>query len=118
MTKLFVSNAFSMNMVSASIADKPFDMLVTPVTSPDEFFDGTDVVECMSNQATCDLFNLYATKHQVVAESNPVSLDIGDTLLVMQYNGPRLEKGLTSIPSGGTVRFFIVEVAAANLGAE
>jgi hypothetical protein len=114
MTKLFVSNAFSMNMIASSIADQPFDMQITPVMSPDEFFDGTDVVECLSNQATCDLFNVYSTEHKVVAENNTVSLDYGDSMLVMQYNGPRLEKGLTSLPAGGTVRFFIVEIVQAS----
>lgn len=118
MTKLFVSNAFSLNMLAASINNKPFDLLVTPVDSPDAFFDGSSVVECMSNQATCDLFNLHCKTHQVTAESNNVSLEFGDSMLVMQYNGPRLEKGLTALPVGGTVRFYTVEVAEPTFASE
>lgn len=118
MNKLFVSNAFSLNMLAPSISSKPFDLLVTPLDSPDSFFDGSEVIECMSNQATCDLFNLHCKAHQVSAEANNVSLEFGDSMLVMQYNGPRLEKGLTSLPVGGKVSFYIVEVAEPTFASE
>lgn len=104
----YISNAFSFNMIGH---DKAFDLLVTPVSSPDEYTlsDGSLLV-AMSNQATCDLFNLHSPNLQVSPTDTVVSLAPGDSMLVMQYNGPRLEKGLTSIPAGGNLRFFIVEV--------
>lgn len=113
--KSYISNAFSMNMISDELDD--FDLIVTAVDRSDLTHDYADFVEnssfCISNQATCDLFTV-ATGIKAVANRADIKLGIGDTILVFQYNGTRLEEGLTKIPEGGKLRMFLVEVSSAG----
>lgn len=38
------------------------------------------------------------------------SLRPGDSILVAQYNGPRLPEGATSLPEGAKIRWYLIEV--------
>lgn len=113
--KSYISNAFSMNMISDELDD--FDLIVTAVDRSDLEHDYADFMKnalfCISNQATCDLFTA-VTGFKAVANRADINLDIGDTILVFQYNGPRLKEGLTKIPEGGKLRMFLVEVSSAG----
>lgn len=113
--KSYISNAFSMNMISDELDD--FDLIVTTVDRSDLTHDYADFVEnasfCINNQATCDLFTV-VTGIKAVANRADIKLAIGDTILVFQYNGTRLEEGLTKIPEGGKLRMFLVEVSSAG----
>ena len=107
--KVYLSNAFSFNMVEGM--DKAFDMEVTQLTIGDvsEALEAeSNLVVSMSNQATCDLFNAL-TGNKIQAHKENMQFEDGDKLIVMQYNGPRLDPGLTALPEGGKVKFFCVD---------
>ena len=112
--KSYISNAFSMNMIRDGLKD--FDLLVSTVDQEDlchyaDFMENSAF--CINNKPTCELFKL-VTGLEVVPNRCDIHLDIGDTMLVFQYNGTRLEEGLTKIPEGGKLRMFLVEVSSAG----
>lgn len=115
MKKSFISNAFSFNMLAESAVNQPFDMLCTPMTPAEFFSEHPNPFISMSNKATCDLFNLNSDR-KIAPDRNNVSMNFGDVILVMQYNGPRLEEGLQDLPSGGTLNFYMVELVQPNFG--
>jgi hypothetical protein len=115
--KNYISNAFSMNMIATE--ESEFDLLVETIDRhcTTSFFSFLkDFLEtasfCIGNQATCDLFQV-VTGVECVANRSDIQLNIGDSILVFQYNGPRLEQGLTEIPEGGKVRMYLVTMALA-----
>jgi len=117
MKKTYLTNAFSFNMVD-QIGTVEFDMLVDVVTSSamrehveDSVKEGSLCIS-MSNQATCDLLNAIIGG-SIAPEKGNVDAKIGDTVLIMQYNGPRLYNGAKNIPEGGKVRFYKVQIAEA-----
>ena len=112
--KNYISNAFSMNMIATE--ESEFDLLVETIDKHDMTSFLTDFLEtasfCIGNQATCDLFQV-VTGFECVANRSDIQLNIGDSILVFQYNGPRLEQGLTKIPEGGKIRMYLVTMALA-----
>lgn len=117
MNKVYISNAFSFNMIAASLGEE-FDMECTVLNGSDvkTFLDSSvgQKVVSMSGQATCDLFKL-KTGVNISADRNNITLVHNDVILVMQYNGPRLEEGLTDMPKGGNLKFYAVRVFDAEL---
>ena len=53
---------------------------------------------------SCELINSLTG---LSLEKNRITnkVDIGDVLIIAQYNGPRLEEGATSLPEGATLVF-------------
>ena len=49
-----------------------------------------------------------------VGERLSVSIDVGDTVVVGQYSGPRLPEGATALPEGATIKFMVVQVLPRN----
>ena len=46
----------------------------------------------------------------VPANRTTVSLETGDTVLIGQYQGPRLSEGATTLPEGATIKWCLVTV--------
>lgn len=107
--KLFISNAFSFNMIpSMECLDMEVDAISTSkVKEVISEFEKSDVVVSMSGQATCDLFKSL-TGETVEFVSNKIEVRDGDKMLVMQYNGPRLDVGANEVPRNGSCRFLMV----------
>lgn len=124
MKKLYISNAFSFNMISPALG-LSFDLiterydahevksLIDIKTNPPKGIEPVLPIVSMSGEATRDLFNA-KTGLNVNADHNNIVLNDGDSILVMQYNGPRLEAGLTEVPVGGSLKFFMVYVEKAT----
>lgn len=106
----FVSNAFSFNMVEEAVISEGFDMLVDQVdVSAVSKVIGNDAKFSMSARATETLFQSL-TGVAVTVPRNPIKLTYDDSLLVMQYNGPRIPDGCTAIPVGGSIKFLMVTI--------
>lgn len=113
--KLYISNTFSFNMISEH-ASNQLDLLLDELEADEvvKWIERTKVtpVVNMSNPSTVQLFNAVVGANIQPSKADVV-LDSGDTMLVMQYNGPKLEGELTKVSSGGKLRFFFVEVRKA-----
>lgn len=102
---VFVSNAFSLNMVKKTGS---YTLRVSDaVNLGDLLKDG--VVVSIKNPAMVDLYNGITGS---VAQPGlcDIDLKVGDILIVMQYNGPRLERGCSKIPIDGVLNFYTVEL--------
>lgn len=113
--KLYVSNAFSLNMINKALQDVAVDILLTPMTAEQVALEvtcakATDSLSVsMSGNATVKLFNSVCST-DLGLDHCKIDLGQDDKLIVMQYNGPRLTEDTVSVPKGGTLKFFMVEV--------
>jgi len=104
---MFISNAFSLNMlaqVPASIEVHSLDIEQAQKACASGF------ISCVGHSDTAALFS-QVLGIPIPMNRQSVSLRPGDTLLVGQYNGPRLPEGTTRLPEGATIRWFLVRVS-------
>lgn len=108
-TKVFISNAFSLQMMSA---DEPHQIKTWPMTigSVREFWrDRVPVVSAIGHADTArvvsDMLGV-----EVPAQRIALKLEPGDMLIVAQIFGGRLPEGATSLPEGFDLRFVGVKV--------
>ena len=99
MSKTYLSNAFSLNMIDVSA---PSNFHIEPVT-PEEIAN-TDFISVIGHPDTA---NVVASILGCRVEFNrcTLTLEQDDILLVAQYKGPRLEEGATKLPDGATIEF-------------
>lgn len=109
---LYISNTFSFNMISEA-AGNQFDLLLDELRADEvvKWIGGEQQkpVINMSNPSTVQLFNA-VTGSNIQPNKADVEMNAEDRMLVMQYNGPKLEGNLTEVPAGGKLRFFFVEM--------
>lgn len=116
--KTFISNAFSFNMISEELTKTPFDILVTPATPEQAALDilaaeyQNNLVISIGNKATVNLLNTMCGTNIERAKADIV-LNTGDSMIVFQYNGPRLSDDMVTIPDGGTAHMYTIEVVPA-----
>lgn len=94
----YLSNAFSMNMVSV----EDFTLIRARKVSP------TDVPQnAISAIGHADTARIVSgiLGYEVPANRMNVSLEKDDVLFVAQYKGPRLPEGATQLPEGATLEF-------------
>tara|TARA_Y100000593_G_scaffold93584_1_gene188987 strand:+ start:443 stop:823 length:381 start_codon:yes stop_codon:yes gene_type:complete len=114
--RLFVSNAFSLNMVSPDFAEKAFDIMCDPLTpeiAGREIREAGDSLVCsMGNKITVELANTLCNTEMPV-DHTKIELLPGDAMIVFQYNGPKLIPGKPA-PEGGSFRIFMLQLAEAD----
>ena len=64
---------------------------------------------CVGHQDTALLFSAML-EQTVVMRRESTSLRPGDSILVGQYNGPRLPEGALQLPTGAKIRWMLVTV--------
>lgn len=88
------------NVLTAGLLEKSYDFYIVPSHMTWEEFDeyknmveSGDAINFIGHQSTADLLGM---------EANRVTLQAGSgaTLIVAQYNGPRLNEGATELPEG------------------
>ena len=91
------------NVLTAGLLDKDYDFYIVPSHMTWEEFDeykksveSGDVINFIGHQSTADLLGM---------EANRITLQAGAgaTLIVAQYDGPRLNEGATELPEGATL---------------
>lgn len=103
-TKLLISNAFSLNMLPAGQGG---NLLVTPVDNPRELV-SEGVQSIVGHQSTAEIFsNILGVKIEFNRTSHRLSA--GEKLLVGQYSGPRLEEGATLLPEGARITWLLLQ---------
>lgn len=88
------------NVLTAGLLEKDYGFYIVPSHMTWEEFDeyksmveSGDAINFIGHQSTADLLGM---------EANRVTLQAGSgaTLIVAQYNGPRLNEGVTDLPEG------------------
>lgn len=109
MAKVFIGNAFSLQMMSA---DESHQIKTWPMTigAVREFH--RDHVQFISAVGHADTARVVSDLlgFEVPAQRISVSLEPGDMLIVAQIFGGRLPEGATSLPEGFDLRFVGVKV--------
>ena len=91
------------NVLTAGLLEKDYDFYIVPSHMTWEEFDeykatveSGDAINFIGHQSTADLLGM---------EANRVTLQAGAgaTLIVAQYDGPRLNEGATELPKGATL---------------
>jgi len=107
---LYLANAFSLGMLDCLSETGEVNLNVQSITIEDAkgFLNGT-WESCVGHADTALLLSeMLGAKVEMRRVST--SLEVGDRLVVAQYNGPRLPEGATSLPEGAKIRWMIVTV--------
>lgn len=105
---MYISNAFSLNMVNS--ADLP-KVAFKPLTLEEV---KTYVPTSVSVVGHADTANVFSDVlgSQVLFNRTSLALKEGDALIVGQYKGPRLEEGATLLPVGATIEWVLATITA------
>lgn len=100
---MFLVNAFSLNMLESTDLTKVVFIDVT------EAYAASTAARCESAIGHAELAGLLTAKFgfEVKANRATVKLKDGDSFLVAQYSGPRLEEGATTLPQGAEIKFIL-----------
>jgi hypothetical protein len=106
----YIGNAFSLGMLDClSDSDVNIHCHLLNDDQACEWVRENNPVSCVGHLDTANLFtNLLG--REVVMNRISTSLVVGDTLLVGQYNGPRLPEGAVSLPEGARIRWILARV--------
>ena len=90
------------NVLTAGLLKKQNCCIISTLISWEEFDEYKKMVE---NNKAINFMGHPSTAKLVGMEANRVSLqaDYGSTLVVTQYDGPRLNEGVTDLPEGATL---------------
>lgn len=101
---MYLLNAFSLNMLGSNA-----DVTVRQVSLAVARNLASDAVSAVGHADTAAVFeSVLGTP--VPCNRVSVTLRHGDTALVGQYSGPRLEEGATKLPEGATIKWMVVAV--------
>ena len=102
----YIVNAISGNMFDLSTA---FDLCWKPLSLNDvkKLLKKGDWKSVLGHD---DIANLLSEMTGYHLEKNRVNntLEFGDSAILAQYKGPRLEEGATKLPKGATIQFALV----------
>ncbi len=106
MSKVIISNAFSINMIEL----KEQQIKFTPV-------EVSEIKDLLANGfessvGHVDTANLFSNilGVEVIANRRNDKIDNDTVLIVGQYTGPRLPEGVTSLPEGAVINWWRVEI--------
>lgn len=104
MTKVYLGNAFSLQMLDTSVSNI---VNIVPVTIGE--IAGSDFVSVIGHADTANVVS-NILKRDVLANRISVRLEKGDILYVAQVTGGRLPEGATTLPEGFSLAFLKVTI--------
>lgn len=104
MAKVFLGNAFSLQMLDTSVSNI---VNIVPVTIGE--IAGSDFVSVIGHADTANVVS-NILKRDVPANRISVRLEKGDILYVAQVTGGRLPEGATTLPEGFSLAFLKVTI--------
>ena len=101
----YLANAFSLNMLAVNSGSLRFNEVSTEHAS--NYIKQQEYVSAVGHADTAKVFG---SELRCDVATNRLTLKIGqgDTVLVGQYSGPRLEEGATTLPIGASIKWFLV----------
>lgn len=111
----FLLNAFSLSMVAEMTqALSHLKLSVTALTLEEARDLVTDATSAVGHAPTASIFALLLQR-DVLLNRISVKLTEGETAVVGQYIGPRLDEGATSLPEGATIEWYLVAVGDVDI---
>ena len=97
----YISNAFSLNMVSANCQIRAINL------SMEQAAEYCRINQPISYSGHADTANIASNLlgYPIAENRGTLALTHGDEVLVTQYSGPRLPVGATELPEGAAFRF-------------
>ncbi len=114
MKKLYVANAFSLSMLDRH--DQQYMVENTripfPCNNPLNYLknckeNNIEIVSCIGHENTAQLFSNILGM-QLSANRIDIKLEKDIILLVGQYQGPRLEEGVTTLPENAKIDWWLI----------
>lgn len=105
--KNLIGNAFSAGMLSGSANVK---FIALSLEDAEELVKHYKFTSCIGHADTALLVSSLLKEEFPMNRCSTV-LEPGDSLLIAQYNGPRLPEGATVLPEGAKIRWFFAEVS-------
>ena len=106
MKKIYLSNAFSLQMINAG------DVVKTSPALPEEIPE--DAISCIGHVDTATVLSTILGR-EVNVNRTSIHIDQGDVLYVAQLQGGVLPEGATTLPEGFAFTFIKVEVIARTI---
>ena len=107
MSKVYLSNAFSLSMVSGLLNCNL--EVVSNIANYQQMVESLQPESVVGHQDTANLFsNILGI--EVPMNRVSVTLEKGDVLIVGQYTGPRLPEGTSILPEGASINWMCVHV--------
>jgi hypothetical protein len=102
---IYIGNAFSLNMLPADLL--PATISVQEVMLEEVASAAPEATSAIGHQS---LINILRSKFGLNIEANRISVSLSgeDVLYVVQYIGPRLPEGATTLPEGAQIKFLKV----------
>lgn len=112
---MYLTNAFSVNMLPSSsitsFGDFQINFREVSLEVAKNILTEEEWISAVGHQSTADLlsvlFGIEIIPNRISVEMRRKSLDF---LLMAQYSGPRLQEGVTELPEGAKIRFWIVDL--------
>ena len=102
---MLLLNAFSANMIGTF----PVSVMLTEIAVEEARVLAKDCASAVGHADTAAVFGEILGTPVPMARVT-VALATGDRALLGQYSGPRLPEGATSLPTGATIKWILVEV--------
>lgn len=101
-----IGNAFSANMLS--LEDMPVNVMFSKTDA--ETVKNIDVLESCIGHADTAAVVSNVLGRKIDANRTNVSLKKGDSMIVVQYIGPRLAEGAIKLPEGARIEFLFAKL--------
>ena len=103
----YLTNALSLNMLTGSQGTVSYELVTrdTAVRWAD-----TDHTSAVGHADTAAVIADHLGR-SVPANRVTLALAPGDELLVAQYRGPRLPEGVTSLPAGASIDYYVCRIS-------
>ncbi len=105
---MLLLNAFSINMFNPSICFPVFREIDV------DYVKSFNLVSAIGHADTATILTNILERNIPVNRVS-VSLAKGDSAIVAQYVGPRLQEGATQLPDGAKIRFYLVKMIDVSL---
>ena len=108
--KTYITNSFSINMLLGLGANNVRNVRFAPISVEDarNILNTTDELICGIGHA--DTAAVVGSQLGLELTANRLNVVLGDDvqLVVAQYTGPRLPEGVTKLPQGASIRYWMV----------
>jgi hypothetical protein len=111
----YIGNALSLGMLDClSSGDLNLHVSLISIDQAKDWLHSNEWTSCVGHVDTAALLTSLLGC-DIPAQRTSTSLEIGDQLLVAQYNGPRLPEGAVTLPDSAKIRYILVKVCENRL---
>lgn len=105
---MIITNAFSLNMLGGA-EHSTVEITRISTTYAADMLRADGVESAIGHADTAAVVSSHLDL-DVPAVRSTLTLPTGSTIIVAQYSGPRLPEGVTALPEGASIVYYLVEV--------